>query len=224
MTIDKSQRTIKLGDNDWRNMLITEMKRTGGDPSFFFEILEDVVRDRAWETLLDTDGKPVGSLRRFIEAPAPVGCGQKVEKVLRLLEIEHRYEQDKKTWQQRMQKLREDVHQELGMSIQSVLVTLQQEIADKSQSFKNIGTVRDYRINLLNQAAPDIAQKVISKDISDAEGMRQLRKRQGITEEKRPAVSASNAESAYNTLTKNFPTEVLDELILLLVEWKEKNG
>jgi hypothetical protein len=47
-----------------------------------------------------------------------VGCGQKAEKVLRLLRIEHRYEDDGTQWKERMAQLREAVERELGNEIE----------------------------------------------------------------------------------------------------------
>jgi len=224
---DKNARIVKLGDNDWRNMLITEMKRTGGDPSFLFEILEDVVKERAWEILLDTNGNPVGSLRRLIEAPPPVGCGQKAEKVLRLLEIEHRYERDKKTWHRRMETLRTSIRKELGESIpplQSPSNTGRGKTSDISEVSKVGGTSRSYRIALLKRDAPDIAEKVVNDEISAAEGMRQLHKRQGKIEERRRAVNLNDAESSYKTLINLMPVDVLEELTLLLIDRREENS
>lgn len=97
-------------ENDMRNMLYTEMTRRGGDPSLLFEILETIVLQRSWESLDDETGKPVGSLRRLIEAPLPNGCGQSTEKILKLLQVEHRYETISPKWKARMGHLRSEIN------------------------------------------------------------------------------------------------------------------
>ena len=113
MDENNSARIVAGPKNDIRNLLYTEMRRTGGDPSFLFELLETAIENRSWETLLDEDGNPVGSLRRLIEAPLPIGCGQSSEKVLKLIEVEHRYENAKPEWHDRMIRLKTEVRRQL---------------------------------------------------------------------------------------------------------------
>lgn len=217
----------KTVDNDWRNLLYTELKRTGGDPSFLFEILEGIMEQRAWETLLDEDGNPVGSLRRLIEAPLPVGCGQKAEKVLRLLRIEHRYEDAGTQWKDRMEHLRNAVERELGNDVEIGTRKDNQYSSAFDISKANIaestggGTSKSYRIAVLKRDAPDIAERVINNELSAAAGMRELGIRNGEPEELRRAVNMLDAKSTLNSLIKFMPDDVLNELIDLLIEWKD---
>jgi hypothetical protein len=79
-------------DNDVRNSLYVELRRTGGDPSILFDILYGIIERRDWENLRDKDGRPLRSLKELIERPLPDGCGQSLERVKALLQVEHRYE------------------------------------------------------------------------------------------------------------------------------------
>lgn|SRR5574341_21693 len=130
-----SEESIRIGDVDARTLLYTELNRTGSDPSFLFELLENIVERRLWEVLLDDSGNPVGSLRRLIEEPLPTGCGQSINKILALLEIEHRYERNS-DWGIRMKCLRENIQRELKIRRQRnrILRRLENErpdLADK---------------------------------------------------------------------------------------------
>lgn len=100
-----------------RSLLYDELNRPGGDPSNLFEVLEAVVETRAWQTLTDDDGNPIGSLQRLIEAPRPAGCGQPIDKVLALLRIEHRYERENNSWAKRMKALRQAIENELAVQL-----------------------------------------------------------------------------------------------------------
>ena len=227
---DKTQKTAGV-DNDWRNLLYTELKRTGGDPSVLFEILESIVEQRAWETLLDDSGNPVGSLRRLIEAPLPIGCGQNPDKVLRLLDVEHRYEKHNTKWHDRMSALRDVVRAELSKDI-----TVRDKPGKPAEEQSNFdisklnineatggGTSKEYRIAVLNRDAPDLAEEVIDGSITAAEGIRRLRERQGKPMRRQSAVNLLSAESSANTLIKYMPKEVLHRLIDLLNEWRDTN-
>lgn len=139
MTGNENERQVTIGQNDWRNLLLTELKRTGGDPSILFEILEGIVQQRAWEKLSDTEGNPVGTLRRLIEAPPPIGCGQRVDKVLKLLDVEHRYEGSDKDWHQRMTQLRQTIRAELQKELnKSVKAKFQKHSNRTVQKYKKV--------------------------------------------------------------------------------------
>jgi len=164
---DDNTRQVSFGENDWRNMLITELRRTGGDPSELFEILEGIVEKRAWEYLTDDDGEPVGTLRRLIEEKPPVGAGMPADKVMRLLEIEHRYEHANDQWRERMAVLRDTIRRELGA----------EPLRDKPGRPPNVDNVKNtaskkggndpaYKLARLQRDAPDLAQKVLDGELS----------------------------------------------------------
>lgn len=158
-------------ENDWRNLLYTELRRTGGDPSHLFEILEAIIRRRAWEDLVDEEGNPVGSLRRLIEAPLPVGCGQPVEKILKLLDIEHRYETASPEWRERMRKLRDDLRRELGAEPLAKHGTNQHADARtlhvrSSDEGSVYGNGSSYALRRLQRDAPELAKRVLAGELT----------------------------------------------------------
>lgn len=210
---------IQIGGNDWRDQLIVELKRTGGDPSHLFELLESIIHQRAWEYLLDTNGRPVGSLRRLIEAPPPIGCGQKADKVLKLLEVEHRYERDNTEWHERMTVLRDEVRREMGIDIPALSENYSAVGRGKKSDMSDIsqrgGNSRDYVIARLKRDAPDIAQRVIDGEISAAEGKRLA---SGQTEPKRRAINMDDPESAANTILEYMSRENIEDLIAILYQ------
>lgn len=212
------QRKVSI-DNDWRNMLITEKRRTGGDPSFLFEILESIIQDKAWLTLKDDKGNPVGSLERLIQAPPPVGCGMSTERLRLLLNLEHRHERKSQEWRDRMKALRK--------RLEELLPAFGKQGGDRSNLIYKVaettyGTSRSGRIRHLKKRAPDIAQKVIAGDLSAAAGVRALRVRDGKPEYRRHAINMVEAQSACDALVKYMPEDVLLDLIDLLVAWQKR--
>ena len=86
------------------------------------------------------------------------------------------------------------------------------------------GNSRKYIISRLKRDAPELAEQVISREISSQQGRQLLYERQGKAAKPRKEtakVSLFNATSARDTLTKYMPDDVLHELIDLLNEWHE---
>ena len=163
---DDNTRQVSFGENDWRNMLITELRRTGGDPSELFEILEGIVEKRAWEYLTDDDGEPVGTLRRLIEEKPPVGAGMPADKVMRLLEIEHRYEHANDQWRERMAALRDTIRRELGAEPLAKHGANQHTEGRNNITSSTRGDNPSYLTARLQRDAPDLAQKVLDGELS----------------------------------------------------------
>lgn len=215
-----SKTDIQVGgiENDWRNLLLTELKRTGGDPSILFEILESIVKERSWETLLDEQGKPVGSLRRLIEASPPVGCGQKPEKILRLLDLEHRYEADNKQWHLRMTQLRNAVRQEF---------VKENQIFDEEYDY-TLSSLKDeyseaFCKAYIKENDEKIHAEIESGKLTIYQGMQKYLKRNKEVEAFRRTIHITDAKIAHRSLTKFMPKSKLDELITLLIQNNEQD-
>jgi hypothetical protein len=208
--------TVRIGDLDSRTMLYTEFRRTGGDPSFLFELLEGIITRREWETLKDEQGNPVGSLRRLIEAPLPTGCGQTVEKLKALLVVEHHHAREDNEWAQRMKTLRTQIEAELKAKLNDNGGDRRNEdsIIYNTETPKQQGTSREYTIARLERDGfMDLAQQVIDQEITAAEA----RRRAGW-EKRKVSVRMDDPHSAAETIVKHMPREVIDELISLLLE------
>ena len=216
-----TDRTISFGNNDWRDLLISELRRTGGDPRQLFELLEAIVNERAWENLLDTDGQPVGSLRRLIEAPPPIGSGQKVDKVLKLLDVEHRYEREDNDWHQRMTVLRDAIRRELGEELGPLRETAgKPSNSDMSELKSDIskigGNSANYLLARLKRDAPNIARQVIDGEITAAEGAR----RAGF-KPRTATIYPDDLERTVKVLQKVFDRDDLYTLVKALLEGSE---
>lgn len=183
----KNDQHVRVGDVDSRTLLYTELTRTGGDPSFLFELLEGIVQRKDWNNLLDEDGNPVGSLRRLIEAPLPTGCGQSAKKIVALLKVEHRYERNSE-WRERMKALRKAIEKELGVSTQ-----------------------RSKIIEKLEDQHPDLAAKVSAGEISANAAAIEAGYRRP-----RVAFYADDVNSVAEAVKKNLDQEQMVDLINLL--------
>lgn len=215
----KSERQVSFGQNDWRNMLITELRRTGGDPSILFEILESVIEGRAWEKLTDESGQPVGSLRRLIEAKPPVGSGQKLEKVLKLLEVEHRYERDNNQWHQRMTVLRDAIRKEIGEELPALNEhgTNQHREGVCNTNSSNETTDAEYITRRLKRDNPELAEAVINGELSAHRAAIQA----GIRKE-RFTVPNHDMRLAARALTNKLSHDQVNELVGILLDWLEE--
>lgn len=88
-----------------------------------------------------------------------------------------------------------------------------------SDGLKRIDDGVEYAYNRLRNDAPELHKKVLSGEISAHAAMVKAGFRN-----KRRAVNMDNAESALGTLTSHMSHETLDELIDLLIEWRNTNG
>lgn len=165
-----NSRQVTGPENDWRNLLITELHRTGGDPSVLFEILEGIMEQRAWESLKDENGEPVGSLRRLIVEKPPVGCGMSIEKMLQLLKVEHRYEHENTEWRERMLALKTEVFRELDANTEIREKPGRPPIDEENVIYNNLperrGTDRTYTVARLQRDNPELAQAVLDGELS----------------------------------------------------------
>lgn len=215
-----------MPDLDPRWLVTNQLKYQGADPSLLFEILWGIVQREDWFTLLDKDGNPVNNFLRLIEEPPPVGCNLKRDKLEKLLELKHRNEDQDEDVAKWMKDLRKFVGSQLEKSIKGLNSngTNQHSGFDMSNpKAENLGggNSRAYRIALLDRDAPDLAERVINRELSAAAGIRELRKRQGKPEKVSGTISFVNASKAINTLTEYMPEDVLGELIELLNSYKE---
>ena len=78
---------------------------------------------------------------------------------------------------------------------------------------KGYGNSREYRLARLKRDAPDLAELVINDEISAAEGMRQLKARQGKSEPFRRAINMQDAKSATDTIFEFMDRETIEQLI-----------
>src|SRR3990167_140653 len=214
---DELVRRIRLGNLDARDFLIVQFQTTGGDPSHLFEVLEDIVEHERWNEIVGEDGQPVGSLRRLLEAPQPTGCGVSADKVLKLLEIEHRYEHTNKDWHERMTALRDDVRRLLNAELPPVKSSggdRRSELYYNSETHvRQRGDTPEYKLGRLKRENPELAERVINGELS----ANKAAKIANIAPHK-VTIRMDNPASAAPTIYKFMSEENIADLIDRLLE------
>jgi len=223
-------RRVQTGALDARDFLIIQLQTPGSDPSLLFEILEDIVRHQRWQEILGENGRPLGSLRRLLEAPQPSGCGVPAEKVLKLLDIEHRYEQSNQEWRERMAILREQVRLLLQNEGESSTYDLRlpplmnrqeagrrrwggRRTVDISTPSAQGGNSRDYTLARLKRDRPDLAEKVIAGQMSANAAAIEAGFRS-----RKYAIRLDNLELTIETLRRLLPPEDRMRLAQMLLD------
>lgn len=205
---------VKNLDPRW--LVTAQLNETGGDPSLLFEIIENIIERRDWERLPDdgNGGEPVGTFRRLIEAPPPAGCNLPANKLLKLLEIEHRYEHQDSDWRARMDVLRQNVKGLLEGELEPVnYVGRPSKDNLRNTKIKSDSDDVEYAIRRLKRDAPELAERVIKGEISANAAAVEA----GFRPE-RVAVRLDNMQSAANTLASRLTNDQLDDLIACLVD------
>lgn len=201
-------------DIDSRVLLYSQMKQSGADPSLLFEILEGIIQRRDWEVLLDGNGVPVGSFRRFIESPPPAGCGMPAEKLMKLLQLEHRYETDG-DYRERMAILRDEVAHLLNLDLPAIgsqgRPNLSENIIYNDLKPAQQGTSREYLISRLKRDNPELAERVIRGELSANRAALEA----GIRKE-RIMVPNHDMELAAKALIAKLSAEQIEELVGIL--------
>jgi hypothetical protein len=204
---------------DPRWLVTSQLKSAGGDPSLLFEIIENIIERRDWEKLPDggDSGEPVGSFRRMIEAPPPIGCNLPAGKLLKMLEIDHRYEHQDAEIRERMTLLRENVgrllneelpilakHGEIGNG-RRVRTTNSTQSKDDSE----------YAIRRLKRDNPALAEAVIKGEKSANAAAIEAGFRPP-----RLTVRLDDMQSCAQNLARRLSSDQLDELIAQLVDYR----
>lgn len=200
---------------DPRWLVTSELKSTGGDPSLLFEIIENIIERRDWEKLPSggDSGDPVGSFRRLIEAKPPVGCNLPAEKLLKMLELEHRYEKQDSKWADRMKALRVNVKALLDGEMPVLAHAGRPSKDDNIIISKTQGTDPEYTLRRLKRDAPDLAEQVMRGEKSPNAAAIEA----GFRPE-RVAIRLDDMCSAARTLAGRLNGNQLDELIAQLID------
>lgn len=140
--------------------LSVETTRRGADPSLFLDLLADAVEIRAWERL------PSKTFVGFIEQPYPNGIGSTVDTVRTMMRLRHRHEGMDPGVDGRMRDLRQEV-----INLLNPKQAANGEIGRGRGSLDNIkanpgGTDPDYALRRLKRDNPELAQRVLTGELS----------------------------------------------------------
>jgi len=208
---------LERNDLDPRWLVTSQLKAGGTDPTLLFEIIEDIIERRDWEWLPLGNGskEPVGSFRRLIEAPPPVGCDLPADKLLTLLRLEHRAERNTKAVRERMAALRDTVRQLLDAELPPIATQGRPKRDDKVgiTNFNERENDSTYALQRLKRDRPDIADKVVRGELSANAAAIEAGFRP-----RKVSINMEDAHSAARSLLRHMDAETLNELVHLLAQ------
>jgi len=147
--------------------LHVESQQDGGNPSQFLELLAYTTENRIWEQLQTESGEPL-TFRRLVELPFPDGIGSSADNILTVITLQHKHEAGSDEIHQRMEAMRREVRRELHEALED---NGGDRRSDKYQIANSKlktagGTTVSYAIRRLKRDAPELAEKVISGELS----------------------------------------------------------
>lgn len=155
--------TIRSGPDpdDCRIQLHSMTKDAGGDPSIILAELRNIVAARLWED----EGM---TLREFLEAPLPKGCGVSVERMEQFLKIGHKKQATDPNVAEWMSELRAVFKDEMtAPTTPHGTNRFMKGRPDNIRSINNeYGTSDDYLTARLKRDDPELAEKVIRGEVS----------------------------------------------------------
>lgn len=196
---------------DPRVRLTAQLETEGGDPSFLLELVEGMIARKDWLRLPKsrTDSTPVGSFRDLIELPIPVGCGLPADKLLRFLAFPHKNEKNQEAWQKRMDALRINVKRLLDEEVgTSAKQGRPRKGVSNTFSTDERGDNPEYIIARLNRDNPELARRVINRELSAYDAARQARIRPRYID-----VNRDDMRLAAKALVKKLDRDQINELI-----------
>jgi hypothetical protein len=145
-------------EEELRDRLRLAVRRDGGDPSSFLELLSDAVAERIWEKLGTTR-----SFREFVEAPIPDGLGLDEATLSRLIAFSHHHEDKDPGLRESLAGMRRFVRSELNPKAP--------EHVGRGHSSDNIkpnsgGDSETYWLRRLKRDAPELAERVLDGELS----------------------------------------------------------
>ncbi len=153
-------------EEEMKLRLYTESQQDGGNPSQFLELLAYVVENQIWERLELPSGEPM-TFRKLIEMPFPDGIGSTPDNILTTIKLQHKHESHPSPVRERMDAMRQEVTRLLHEALpdhggdrieQGYNITLPEE--------NERGTSQSYTLRRLRRDRPDLADKVIEKELS----------------------------------------------------------
>lgn len=141
-----------------RMRLISASQEDGVSPTQFFELLEATVKEKAWEELGI-------SFVELVKEPPPIGMGLAEHEFRTLLTLKHRYEDKDQSVRDRMKSVRRYVDDELDPALFEHGAN--QHVGDYNiKSSPRSGTSETYTLRRLKRDRPDLAEKVMNKELS----------------------------------------------------------
>ncbi len=180
----------------------------GGNLSHFLEGLAEAVEKKAWEKLNL-------SFQEFVSSPAPDGLDIPMEQFKAAYHIRHRKEKNVPTAVERYSKMREEVRDLLNPELAKKEIGQGKpgpgrgnKTGDNITRFSDRGTSESYTIRRLKRDRPELAEKVISGEISANAAAIQAGFR------KKTLTVPADVRAAARVLVKHFDAQELCEALI----------
>ena len=156
-------------DEELREQLLVNKRRSGGDPSLLLDLLAELLERKSWEQREGHTGKP-WSFLRYVQTPFDDGgLGWDVEDVKNIIRFEHKYEKEgvrhTPAKAAEMEAMRRKVRDLLNPEAAGHGGDRRSEQVD-NVNMKQGGNSESYTVRRLKRDRPELAQKVIQGEIS----------------------------------------------------------
>ena len=158
-------------DEELREQLLVNKRRSGGDPSLLLDLLAELLERKSWEQREGGSGKP-WSFLRYVQTPFDDGgLGWDVEDVKNIIRFEHKYEKEgvrhTPAKAAEMEAMRRKVRDLLNPEApKNGEIGSGRNSPDNIRPNKDHGTSESYTVRRLKRDRPELAQKVIQGEIS----------------------------------------------------------
>lgn len=191
------------------------LRRDGGSPGSALEGLAAIVEDGTWRKVPSGPDRPepFTSFHRFVEANPPFGLGYSIKQLRALLQLQHPGE-GAAVVRERMDAMRAEVARliadDVPVSAAHGEVGRGRRRVDDINSNGQGGTSSAYVIGRLKRDRPDLAERVVSGELTPNAAARQA----GIT---KPRVVLTSPESIARALRRHLGPDDIAQLIRLLL-------
>jgi len=191
-------------EEELRDRLRLAVRRDGGDPSSFLELLADAVAERIWEKLGTAQ-----SFLEFVKTPIPDGLGLDEATLARLIAFSHHHEDKSPELREDLKRMRRFVEDELNPKAR--VGTGRPKNGDNVTVLWERGNSESYWIRRLKRDAPELAELVLNGELSaNAAAVQAGMKR------RKASVPIDDPERLAATLRRRLSSEDLAQLIELL--------
>jgi hypothetical protein len=195
------------------------LRRDGGSPGSALEGLAAIVEDGTWRKVPSGPDRPepFASFRRFVEANPPFGLGYSIKQLRALLQLQHPGEGATEI-RERMEAMRDEVARLIVEDVQPSLPAVHagpgrgHKTSSDTTGFESpIGRGVEYVVARLKRDRPDLAERVVSGELTANAAARQA----GI---RKPRVVLTSPESIAAALRKHLGPDDIARLIKLLLD------
>ncbi len=184
-----------------RRTLRVELDQEGADPSRMLTSLAEAMERKAWEKL------GLGSFLEFVVLPPPQGIGSTPEDVKTLVRLRHHHEKHDPNLHARLEEMRQQVRSALNPELPGHGGDRQDDNVSLPAQ-PQYGNDADYTLRRLKRDAPELAQRVLSGEMSTNAAAIQAGFRKRTI-----SIPTDDADRAARSIRANMQPAIIRELI-----------